>query len=74
MFLLKKTELFSVVGVSFGGGVAHNLGQLLVAAVVVESYDVFYYVPVLIIAGLLTGAAIGFVAREMLKRLQKLLI
>ena len=58
MFLLKKTGLFSVVGISFGGGVAHNLGQLLVAAVVVESYNVFYYVPVLIIAGLLTGAAI----------------
>ena len=74
MFLLKKTDLFSVVGISFGGGVAHNLGQLIVAAVVVESYNVFYYVPVLIIAGLLTGAAIGFAAREMLRRLQKFFI
>lgn len=70
MRLLKKAELFTVTGVSLGGGVAHNIGQLFVAALVVESYDVFYYVPVLILAGLLTGIAIGFAAQGMLKCLK----
>lgn len=40
----------------------HNMGQLLVASLVVETYGVVYYMPALIIAGLLTGSVIGIVA------------
>ncbi len=69
MALLKRTGTFSVLGVSMAGGVAHNVGQLIVAAFVVETFSVFYYVPVLLIAGLLTGLLIGILSREMLKRL-----
>ena len=59
---------FSVVGVSILGGVTHNLGQLIVAALVVENGNVFYYFPALLISGLVTGALIGIVAGEILKR------
>ncbi len=69
MALLKRTGAFSVMGVSMAGGVAHNIGQLIVAALVVETFSVVYYVPVLLIAGLLTGLLIGFLSREVLKRL-----
>ncbi len=69
MALLKRTDLFSVMGVSMAGGVAHNIGQLIVAALVVETFSVVYYLPVLLIAGLLTGLLIGLISREMLKRL-----
>lgn len=69
MALLKKWGGFSVQGISIAGGVFHNVGQLIVAAVVVETFSVTYYFPVLLVAGLLTGLVIGIVAELMLKRL-----
>lgn len=73
MVLVKRSDGFSVMGVSIAGGVFHNVGQLLVAMLVVETFSVIYYVPVLLIAGMLTGLLIGIVANEMLKRLVNLL-
>ena len=70
MVLLKKSDRFSVAGVSIGGGTAHNIGQLLVAMVVVQTYQVGYYLPVLLVAGEVTGLLIGLVAKEVLKRIQ----
>lgn len=69
MAFLKNKGTFSVIGVSIAGGITHNMGQLFVAMLVVETYRVGYYFPVLLIAGMLTGMAIGFVANEVLKRL-----
>lgn len=69
MALLKKKGGFSIIGISVAGGVFHNLGQLVVAMIVVETYSVAYYFPVLLVAGLITGLLIGIIAREMLKRL-----
>lgn len=51
------------------GGVAHNVGQLIVAMIVVETLSIVAYVPVLLISGLVTGLLIGIVSAEMLKRL-----
>ena len=70
MVLLKKSDRFSVAGVSIGGGTAHNIGQLLVAMVVVQTYQVGYYLTVLLVAGEVTGLLIGLVAKEVLKRIQ----
>lgn len=72
MDMLKKTESFSVMGVSAAGGVSHNIGQLLVAMAVVETYRVGYYFPVLLAAGLATGLLIGIVANEVLKRVKNI--
>lgn len=69
MALLKKMDGFSIIGVSIAGGVMHNVGQLIIAMLVVETFSVIYYVPVLLIAGLITGLVIGIAANEMLKRL-----
>lgn len=69
MAFLKSREGFSVMGISIAGGVAHNIGQLLVAMAVVETYRVGYYLPVLLVAGTLTGALIGGVSAEVLKRI-----
>lgn len=69
MALLKRAGGFSVVGVSIAGGVFHNIGQLIVAMLVVETFRVIYYVPVLLLAGMLAGLVIGVAANEMLKRL-----
>lgn len=72
MAVLKKRGSFSVFGVSMAGGVAHNIGQIIIAMLVVETFSVVYYVPVLMIAGLVTGFVIGLLAQEMLKRLARL--
>ena len=69
MALLKKAGDFSVMGISMAGGVFHNVGQLMVAMLVVETFSVGYYLPVLLVAGLVTGFLIGVAAGEMLKRL-----
>ena len=69
MALLKRSGPFSIIGVSMAGGVSHNVGQLIMAMLVVETYAVGYYLPVLLIAGLITGTLIGIAGREMLKRL-----
>ncbi len=70
MTLLKKQGGFSVIGVSVAGGVSHNVGQLIVAMMVVETYQVGYYFPVLLVAGVLTGLGIGVVSQEVLKRIR----
>lgn len=72
MALLRKKGGFSVIGVSIAGGVFHNIGQLIVASVIVETFGVMYYVPVLLIAGLVTGLLIGIASDGMLKRLASL--
>lgn len=69
MALIKKREDFSVMGVSIAGGVFHNIGQLIVAMVVVETFSISYYVPVLLVAGIVTGLLIGILSEHMLKRL-----
>ncbi len=72
MSVLKKSSDYSITGVSIAGGVMHNIGQLLIAMIVVETFSVVYYVPVLLISGLVTGMLIGITANEMLKRLVNL--
>lgn len=69
MALLRKRGGFSILGISIAGGVCHNIGQLAIAMVVVETFSVIYYIPVLLIAGLATGLLIGIAADGMLKRL-----
>ena len=69
MCILHRMNVFSVVGVSVTGGVAHNMGQLIVACLVVQNGNLFYYFPVLLVAGVITGLVIGLVDQEILKRI-----
>ena len=73
MFALKKTGIFSPVGVSLAGGVCHNLGQLVVAALLVSNFKMFYYFPILLFAGITSGLVIGIIGSLVLKRLNKIL-
>lgn len=71
MLLLKKTDRLKCISVSTAGGISHNIGQLFLAAVIVENFSIFYYIPVLLIAGALTGLLIGVVAQELILRIGK---
>lgn len=72
MYLGRRTKRFSMVGVSVLGGVFHNIGQLLVAMAVVETFAVAYYVPFLLAAGTVTGALLGVVGRTLLPYLRRI--
>ncbi len=70
MLLHKKTD-WKLITVSAFGGITHNIGQLIVAAIAVSTYNIFFYLPVLLIAGLITGVIIGFIAQELYLRLRR---
>lgn len=71
MAVLKSTGKFSVYGVSMAGGVCHNMGQIIVASLVLQTSLLVYYLPFLLIAGVLAGLGIGAVSGLLLQRLQK---
>ena len=70
MILLKKTGLFSVTGVSMAAGVLHNLGQLLVAAALIEDLRIFFYFPVLMFSGIAAGILVGIASALALRALR----
>ena len=72
MTLCKKVNLFSMVGVSIVGGVAHNLGQILVAMALFETSQIGYYMIVLAITGTIAGVFVGIAASIILKRFVKI--
>lgn len=71
MIVLKKTGKCSITGVSIMGGVFHNIGQIIVAALVVENIKIAYYLPFLLVTGIVTGFLIGFVANLTLPYLHR---
>ena len=70
MVLLKKTGLFSTVAVSVTGGVLHNVGQILMACLLLETNVIVYYLPFLVLGGVIAGVVIGVVAAIMVNRVQ----
>ena len=70
MILMKKLKIFSTTVVSVTGGVLHNVGQILVACLVLETDVLLYYLPVLRLSGTITGAVIGIIASLVIKRLE----
>ncbi len=74
MALLKKTNAFSLVGVSVAGGVSHNLGQIIVAMLIMETAEIGYYMIVLAVTGTLAGVFIGLAGAVLLKYMKNVRI
>lgn len=74
MIWLKGKGWFSIRGVSIAGGVFHNIGQLFIAAVTVNTFQIFYYMPLLILSGTLTGILIGILGGEITRRMKGILL
>ena len=72
MIILKKTNLFAPVTVSVVGGILHNVGQIATACFGMDTAEIAYYLPVLLITGTIAGVLIGLCAAMILKRLEKL--
>ena len=69
MLLLKKTDKLTPTGVSVAGGVAHNLGQVLVAMLLLETPQIAYYMIVLTLTGIVSGIFVGLSGAFVLGRL-----
>ena len=69
MALLKKLDFLSSIGVSVAGGVSHNLGQILVAMLLLETAEIGYYMIILAITGTISGIFIGLCGNFIIKRL-----
>ena len=65
----KRSGRFGVSGTSMTGGVLHNAGQLVVAAWMVQTYRILYFVAPLIASGVITGFVIGILAGRLLSLL-----
>ena len=71
MLLAMKNEKFSVLGVSVLGGVVHNIAQIAVAAAVMRTPRIVYFLPVLLVSGVIAGVAVGIVSKIIIERLMK---
>lgn len=72
MLLLKQTGRFSEVGVSAVGGITHNAAQILVAAFMFDTPQIWYYMPILALTGIVSGILVGVAGAFSVKRLEKI--
>lgn len=68
MALLKLTKRFSPVGVSVVGGIMHNLGQIIVAMILLDTVEIGYYMIALTISGTVSGVLVGLAGGYLVKR------
>ena len=73
MLIAKRCRALSVTGVAVIGGSIHNIGQIIAAAIVMETPSIAYYLPVLLLSGAVTGAVIGVVGNLIINRLDKVI-
>ncbi len=69
MIPLRRTNLLSTVGVSVAGGVSHNLGQILMAMLLLETSELGYYTVVLFVTGTVSGLLIGLCGAALIKHI-----
>ena len=70
MGLLKKSGKFTEIVVSVSGAVLHNLGQIAMASLMLQTDALRYYLPFLLISGILAGIVIGLLAAILVKRIK----
>lgn len=72
MILLKHFDFISPIGVSVVGGIMHNVGQILVAILVLRTPQIGYYLIVLTVTGTVAGLLVGLAGYYLVKRFPKL--
>ena len=69
MSILKRLDIMSPVGVSVAGGVSHNLGQVIVAILLLDTPQIGYYMIVLCFTGIISGVFIGLCGEQLIRRI-----
>ena len=70
MGLLKRSGKFTEIVVSVAGGVLHNIGQIAMACILLETDVLRYYLPFLLVSGILAGIVIGVISAILVKRIR----
>lgn len=70
MVLLKRRKGFGIIGISVAGGVCHNLGQTMVAMLLLGSKTMYYF-PLLLFSGIVAGILIGIISGLVVSKLKK---
>ncbi len=69
MGIMKKTGRFTEIMVSVTGGVLHNIGQIAMASLILETDALRYYLPFLLVSGIAAGVVVGLVAAVLVRRI-----
>ncbi len=64
-----KDKYISLIGISVLGAIAHNVGQVTVAFLIIKSAGIFSYLSVLLVSAIVTGVIVGIVAERVIKYL-----
>jgi heptaprenyl diphosphate synthase len=67
----KLNKIFSIAGISISGAVTHNIVQIIIASFLMKENLVFYYLPILLIAAIITGFINGKIANKVNEELKK---
>ena len=68
MVILKKTNSFSLIAISIAGAVFHNIGQIMIAVIILQTAEIGYYLIPLTVSGVLSGTAVGIVSAIIVKK------
>lgn len=69
MILLRRVNLLSEVGISVAGGVTHNVGQILMAMLLLETSELGYYLVVLTVTGTVAGILVGLCGAALIRKI-----
>ena len=72
MYLLLKSNKFSLAGVSIAGAAIHGIGQIFVACIMLNTISVIFYLPFLLFCALFTGAITGTISHFLFLHIKKL--
>lgn len=70
MVLFKKLSFFGEVGVSVLGGITHNVAQIGMACILLRSDAIIYYLPVLLLSGIVAGIVVGIAAAILIRKIK----
>ena len=74
MIILRRMSFLSTVGVSVAGAVAHNIGQILTAMLVLETVELGYYLVILTVSGTVAGIVIGLAGAMLIKKIPQKIV
>ena len=69
MLVLRRLNVLSAVGVSVAGGVTHNVGQVLMAMLLLDTSELAYYMAVLTVTGTIAGVLVGLCGGILIKKI-----
>lgn len=72
MIVFKRISSLHMITISILGAVMHNMGQIGVAMFIMSTKEIIYYLPILVITGVISGIGVGLLAILVLKYTQNI--